>query len=396
MSTLKVDTLNGSTGSTITVPSGQTLAVAGTLTTTGTFNPTANVAVTGNISNDAITIADNKISTTRSNENLLLDANGSGKLDLNGLLFPSSDGSSGQVIKTDGSGNLSFTTISSTAISQLNTNVTVTDSGTNGTVTIACDGNTEMTVTDDGVRVHGNLTVDGVNTIINTTTLSVEDNVIELNRNVSNNAGMPSYSGLKVNRGEGSSNTEQDLFWVWDETFGDDGTTIYGNAGGAWTAFKSANDNMSANTLVDIRANIVHAIATGAQYSDVAERYAADDYMQKGTVVSIGGTEEITTATEEMSENVFGVVSTQPAFMMNASAGNNDSHPFVAMVGRVPVRVIGLARKGDRIVLSSTEGVARVVRPNENPTTEQVIGRVLQDKIDSAEHAIECVVQCRV
>jgi len=396
MSTLKVDTLNGSTGSTITVPSGQTLAVAGTLTTTGTFNPTANVAVTGNISNDAITIADNKISTTRSNENLLLDANGSGKLDLNGLLFPSSDGSSGQVIKTDGSGNLSFTTISSTAISQLNTNVTVTDSGTNGTVTIACDGNTEMTVTDDGVRVHGNLTVDGVNTIINTTTLSVEDNVIELNRNVSNNAGMPSYSGLKVNRGEGSSNTEQDLFWVWDETFGDDGTTIYGNAGGAWTAFKSANDNMSANTLVDIRANIVHAIATGAQYSDVAERYAADDYMQKGTVVSIGGTEEITTATEEMSENVFGVVSTQPAFMMNASAGNNDSHPFVAMVGRVPVRVIGLARKGDRIVLSSTEGVARVVRPNENPTTEQVIGRVLQDKIDTAEHAIECVVQCRV
>ena len=396
MSTLKVDTLNGSTGSTITVPSGQTLAVAGTLTTTGTFNPTADITVSGNISNDAISIVDNKISTIRTNDNLILDASGTGKVDLNGLLFPSSDGTAGQVIKTDGSGNLSFTTISSTAISQLNSNVTVTDSGTNGTVTIACDGNTEMTVTDEGVRVHGNLTVDGVNTVINTTTLSVEDNVIELNRNVSNNAGMPSYSGLKVNRGEGSSNTEQDLFWVWDETFGDDGTTIYGNAGGAWTAFKSANDNMSANTLVDIRANIVHAIATGAQYSDVAERYAADDYMQKGTVVSIGGTEEITTATEEMSENVFGVVSTQPAFMMNASAGNNDSHPFVAMVGRVPVRVIGLARKGDRIVLSSTEGVARVVRPNENPTTEQVIGRVLQDKIDTAEHAIECVVQCRV
>jgi hypothetical protein len=183
---------------------------------------------------------------------------------------------------------------------------------------------------------------------------------------------------------------------VWDESFADDGTTIFGNSGGAFTAFKSANDGASAATLVDIRANIVHAIATGAQYSDVAERYAADDFLQKGTVVSIGGTEEITTATEEMSENVFGVVSTQPAFMMNASAGNNDSHPFVAMVGRVPVRVIGLARKGDRLVLSSTKGVARVVRANENPTTEQVIGRVLQDKIDTAEHAIECVVQCRV
>ena len=83
-----------------------------------------------------------------------------------------------------------------------------------------------MTVTDDGVRVHGNLTVDGTQTIINTTTLSVEDNVIELNRNVSNNAGMPTYSGLKVNRGELSSATEQDLFWAWDESFADDGTTI--------------------------------------------------------------------------------------------------------------------------------------------------------------------------
>ena len=396
MSTLKVDTLNGSTGSTITVPSGQTLAVAGTLTTTGTFNPTSDITVTGNISNDAIQIADNKISTTRTNDNLILDATGSGKVDLNGLLFPSSDGSNGQVIQTDGSGNLSFVSISSTSISQLNTNVTVADSGSNGTVTIACDGNTELTVTDDGVRVHGNLTVDGTQTVINTTTLSVEDNVIELNRNVSSNSGMPTYSGLKVNRGELSSATEQDLFWAWDESFADDGTTIYGNAGGAWTAFKSANDNMSASTLVDIRANIIHGVATGAQYSDVAERYAADDYMQKGTVVSIGGKEEVTTAEGEKSENVFGVVSTQPAFMMNASAGNNDSHPFVAMVGRVPVRVIGLARKGDRIVLSSTKGVARVVLPNENPTTEQVIGRVLQDKIDTAEHAIECVVQCRV
>ena len=396
MSTLKVDTLNGSTGTTITVPSGQTLAVAGTLTTTGTFNPTADISVSGNISNDGVQIIDNTISASRTNDDLEISASGTGKVKIGVLKFPTSDGSSDQVLKTDGSGNLSFATLSSTSISQNNTNVTASDSGSDGTVTITCDGNTEMTVTDDGVRVHGNLTVDGTQTIINTSTLSVEDNIIEVNRNVSSNAGMPTLSGLKVNRGEGSSSTEQDLFWVWDESFADDGTTIFGNSGGAFTAFKSANDGASAATLVDIRANIVHAIATGAQYSDVAERYAADDFLQKGTVVSIGGTEEITTATEEMSENVFGVVSTQPAFMMNASAGNNDSHPFVAMVGRVPVRVTGLARKGDRLVLSSTKGVARVVRANENPTTEQVIGRVLQDKIDTAEHAIECVVQCRV
>ena len=60
--------------------------------------------------------------------------------------------------------------LSQNSISQLNSNVTVADTGTNGTVTIACDGNTELTSTDAGVRVHGNLTVDGTQTIINTST----------------------------------------------------------------------------------------------------------------------------------------------------------------------------------------------------------------------------------
>ena len=207
---------------------------------------------------------------------------------------------------------------------------------------------------------------------------------------------MPTLSGLKINRGEGSTATEQDLFWVWDESFADDGTTVYGNAGGAFTAFKSANDGASAATLVDIRANIIHAVATGAQYSDIAERYSADKSMSNGTVVMIGGEEEITEAEGDMSSKVFGVVSTQPAFMMNAAAGNNDSHPFVAMLGRVPVRVTGTANKGDRLVLSSINGVARVLTEDETATTEQVIGVVLQNKIDASEHTIECVVQCRV
>ncbi|ANS05406.1 hypothetical protein [uncultured Mediterranean phage] len=422
MSTLKVDSLEGSTGSTITVSSGQTLQIDGTLSTTYTTLTATSViendaiaitdnvistkrsndnliiqpSGTGNILLDAITIADNTISTNASNANLELLTSGSGKVSLTGLLFPSSDGSNGQVLQTDGSGNLSFTTISSTSISQLNTNVTVADTGSDGTVTVACDGNTEMTITDDGVRVHGNLTVDGTRTIINTTTLSVEDNVIEVNRNVSANAGMPTYSGLKVNRGEASTATEQDLFWAWDESFADDGTTTYGNAGGAWTAFKSANDSMSASTLVDLRANIVHAVSTGAQYSDVAERFATDMPLQEGTVVMIGGKEEVTEATGELTNKVFGVVSIKPAFMMNASAGNNDSHPFIAMVGRVPVRVTGTANKGDRLVLSSTNGVARALAENETVNDIQVIGIVLQQKIDLTEHTIECVAQCRV
>jgi len=163
MSTLKVDYLNGSTGITVSVPTGQTLHA-------DTFK------------SDNIQITDATISTYTTNSNINISPNGSGAVVIDGLTFPTADGTANQVIKTDGAGNLSFTTLSSTSISQLNTNVTVADTGTDGTVTVTCDGNTELTITDDGVRVHGNLTVDGTQTIINTTTLSVEDNIIELNR----------------------------------------------------------------------------------------------------------------------------------------------------------------------------------------------------------------------
>jgi hypothetical protein len=197
---------------------------------------------------------------------------------------------------------------------------------------------------------------------------------------------------LKVNRGETSTATEQDLYWVWDETFADDGTTAYGNAGGAWTAFKSGGgDELSAPTLVDIRANIVHATSTTAQYADLAERYAADAHMEAGDVVILGGDREITLSTKELDTRVFGVISEAPAFLMNKDAGNNDSHPMVALQGRVRVKVQGKGKKGDRIVSSSTAGVARVVDLAQC-TAFNVLGRLLQDKYDIDTELTECVI----
>jgi len=239
----------------------------------------------------------------------------------------------------------------------------------------------------------GDITVDGTNTIINTSTLSVEDNIIELNRNISANSGMPSFTGLKVNRGNASTATEQDLFWVWDETFADDGTTIHGNAGGAWTAFKSTDvggSEMSAPTLVDIRANVIHATATAAQYADLAERYATDTPLETGEVVILGGNQEITKCMEELSNSVFGVVSDTPAYLMNAEAGNNDTHPAIALKGRVPVRVAGKGSAGDRIVSAGT-GMARVAELNEC-TAFNTLGRLIKDKYNEEVALTECVI----
>ena len=238
----------------------------------------------------------------------------------------------------------------------------------------------------------GDLTVDGTNTIVNTSTLSVEDNIIELNRNISSNAGMPNFTGLKVNRGETSAATEQNLYWVWDETFADDGTTTHGNAGGAWTAFKSGGgqNELSAPTLVDLRANVVHATTTSAQYADLAERYEADCETEIGDVVILGGNSEVTKCIDELSDAVFGVVSESPAFLMNAQAGNNDSHPMIALKGRVLVKLKGKGQAGDRVV-SAGNGEARVATLEEC-TAFNTLGRLIKHKYNEETALTECVI----
>tara|TARA_B100001094_G_scaffold304544_1_gene333603 strand:- start:1570 stop:3195 length:1626 start_codon:yes stop_codon:yes gene_type:complete len=281
-------------------------------------------------------------------------------------------------------------------------------SGDNFTIAnVTSDGDIRFTVNDGGVtksvvtmhgdtgdvRIHGNLTIDGDTVTSNTSTLTVEDNIIELNRNVSSNSGMPNYSGLKVNRGNASTATEQDLFWVWDETFADDGTTIHGNAGGAWTAFKSSDvggTEMSAPTLVDIRANVVHATSTTAMYADLAERYETDTALEIGEVVILGGEKEVTKCNDEASDNVFGVVSESPAFLMNAEAGNNDTHPMIALKGRVNVKVKGTGQAGDRIV-SAGNGEAKIANLDDC-THFNVLGRIIKHKYNEETALTECVI----
>ena len=136
--------------------------------------------------------------------------------------------------------------------------------------------------------------------------------------------------------------------------------------------------------------NTVFARSTSAQYADVAERFAADDVYEAGTVVELGGAAEITKSTEELSESVFGVISTRAAYLMNSGAGTDDTHPPVAMTGRVPVRVVGLVRKGDRLV-SAGNGIARSAQVGE-ATAFNVIGRALTDKLDTNEGTVEAIV----
>ena len=134
---LYLDVTNSRVGIGTSEPS-TALHVNGTITASG-------IAGLTSLAVDGVTITDNTISTNSSNANLELDASGSGKVSISGLLFPTSDGSSGQFLTTDGSGALSFATVSTNSVSQGDSNVTVTDGGT-GAITIAADGSTIITM----------------------------------------------------------------------------------------------------------------------------------------------------------------------------------------------------------------------------------------------------------
>ena len=137
--------------------------------------------------------------------------------------------------------------------------------------------------------------------------------------------------------------------------------------------------------------NTVHAKATSAQYADMAERFHADAEYTPGTIVELGGVNEVTLCVEELSAKVFGVVSTQPAYLMNGNAGSNATHPPIAMSGRVPVNVMGFVTKGDRLV-SAGNGTARAANLDEI-NSFNVIGRALESKTDEGIGSIEAIVK---
>lgn len=136
--------------------------------------------------------------------------------------------------------------------------------------------------------------------------------------------------------------------------------------------------------------NTVHAKATSAQYADVAEKYVSDHAYPPGTVLDFGGSKEVTIASASHSTSIAGVVSTNPAYVMNAGA-TGDVVVELALLGRVPCNVVGTIVKGDRLVSSPTPGVAQAL----NSALYQpgcIIGKALENYNSDQVGTIEVVV----
>jgi hypothetical protein len=153
------------------------------------------------------------------------------------------------------------------------------------------------------------------------------------------------------------------------------GTVVVTLDNAAHTTFNSSGITLSTG--------VFSGTATSAQYADLAEMYSADADIEPGTVVCFGGDKEVTTCMADADKKVAGVVSTNPAYLMNSDADG----VAVALQGRVPCKVTGAVAKGDMLVAAGN-GMARA---EENPAMGTVIGKALENHAEG-EGVIEVVV----
>lgn len=270
---------------------------------------------------------------------------------------------------TANTATLNFLTISANATIA---NLTATNANVSGTFT-------SSNITTGSQTTAGNLT--GVWTIVGSAGgVGADSLILETGGIAISNSGGANLYGIKTDK----------YMWANGDPVSFAGT--YGNAnvasylptyGGAilttTTQASALTTGTSANAgTITGNWTLTAGSRFNATYADLAERFAADEAYTPGTVVALGGAKEITAVQYELSEDVFGVISNSAAYLMNAGAGNDETHPAVAVSGRVQVKVMGAVKKGDRLV-SAGEGVARSAKVGE-ASPFNVIGRALEDK----------------
>ena len=359
--------------------------------------------------------------------------------------LPDADASvSGYALVSDASGTLSWAAAGATISQDETTNTDFNlyfASTTSGALTaVKYDSGLNYnpstgTLTTEDMIVSGDLTVNGTTTTIATTNTVVSDNLMELNNGAASNA---NDSGIVIERGS----TGDNAFMGWDESADKFivGTTtatgastgdltiatgtlvanlegnvtgaVTGNADTATTATTATNVTASANnatnettyiTFVDgatgaqgietdtgltynpssntLTTSVFSGTATTAQYADLAEMYASDAEIEAGTVVHFAGNGKVAPCDTDMCSKVAGIVSTDPAHLMNSS---QEGVPL-ALAGRVPCKVTGTVNAGD-LMVSAGGGLARA---EANPALGTVIGKAIEDFSGEGEGVIE-------
>lgn len=244
-----------------------------------------------------------------------------------------------------------------------------------GTGNINTTGDAEFS---GNLTVQGNLTVNGSTTTIDVTQLEVDDPMIYLNRNADTGPTNALDSGLLIERGS----TEDHAGMIWQEST----DRFKFLTSSSVTSTTTVVTNI---TLADVEAATAHVTATSAQYADLAELYTSDAEYPRGTVMVFGGDAEVTQSTQAMDHKIAGVVSEEPAYLMNS--GEEGLTVAVALRGKVPVMIKGPVKKGDLIVSSNEPGVGEAHDGVTNCV--YVIGKCIEnDDTENLTRLIYCVI----
>ena len=164
--------------------------------------------------------------------------------------------------------------------------------------------------------------------------------------------------------------------------------TLTVNSGNSTTAIINGGSNAVGNIGSSSKYfNTVFALATSAQYADLAENYLSDQELEPGTVVIFGGDQEITICTQFADARVAGVVSAHPAHLMNAGVPGT----AVALRGKVPVKVTGAVTKGDGLVTDATPGHARSIGLDRS-YGQSVFAKAVETNTSPGEKIISAVI----
>tara|TARA_B100000941_G_scaffold263842_1_gene217448 strand:- start:204 stop:1136 length:933 start_codon:yes stop_codon:yes gene_type:complete len=252
----------------------------------------------------------------------------------------------------------------------------LTTTALNGSLLIDTDNAYDLGSASAGFRnvfISGNLTVSGTTTTVESTNTLINDSLVVLNNGTTGNNSKD--VGHIIERGDLTN-----VGMIWDESedqFAFVNTTEDGTTSG----------NVTIGSYANIRADVATLTATTARYADLAERYEADAQYDAGTVVIFGGDKEISMANGEYDHRVAGVISSAPAYMMNSEAGDDATHPYVALTGRVPCKVTGSIKKGDLLCTSAMAGHAMAGEAK----CGHMIGKALED-FDGEAGVIEVLV----
>ena len=255
---------------------------------------------------------------------------------------------------------------------------------TGGAVVMAFNNNTKIETTNAGAKITGDLNVTGSFDTVTTDGLTEgSSNLYYTDSRVDARITKSAIDALNVD-----ADTIDGI---------DSASLLRSDAADTHTGtIMPATDNSidlggASNRYNEVYAVTFQGTATSAQYADLAEKYVSDKDYDVGTVMIFGGSAEVTQSTKQNCPSIAGVVSTDPAFLMNEGL---EGGIVLALRGRVPVKVTGAVRKGDVLICSNTPGHAEAAPfKGYHVTGPSMIGIAISEHLSSGTGVVEAQIK---